>query len=132
MIEQFTKDLQALLASLVSCNVYEGEAPRDADGVAIEPPFVVYTATPRAKADESGVYIVDLFIDVWALNSWANCYEHYNALDEALDGTVYAVASGVICADQAGAIYQRNERDVTDERLRRMSGQYILRFYPKN
>lgn len=132
-LEQFAKDLQALLSETVNkAAVYEGEAPRDDSGaLAVAPPFVVYTADQRAPADEGGVYNVDLFVDVWALDGWANCYREAMLIDDALDGTVHSMDSGVLCCDQNGLMLNRMERDPEDERIRRMKGQYLIRFYPE-
>lgn len=131
--EQFAKDLQKLLSEAVSVGVgvYE-EPPRDGNGVVLfdQMPFVAYDAQQRAPEDEAEEWQVDLFLDVWALGSWAACYRVMMLLDDALSNQIYEVESGVICADRNGLCYQRNERDPEDERLRRMSGQYLLRFNP--
>lgn len=133
-MEQFAKDLQQILtkAVTVGVGVYEREAPRDANGVVLfdKMPFVVYDAQMRAPEDEAEEWAADLFLDVWALGSWAACYRVMMLLDDAFTRQIYTVKSGVICADRNGLCYQRNERDPEDERLRRMSGQYLLRFNP--
>lgn len=133
-MDQFAQDLQKLLseAAGVGVGVYEREAPRDANGIVLfdQMPFVVYSADPRAPEDEAEEWQADLFLDVWALGSWAACYRVMMLLDDALDRQVYEMESGVVCADRNGLCFQRNERDPDDERLRRMSGQYLLRFNP--
>lgn len=132
-MEQLAKDLQTLLGGLVSCPVYEREAPRDKTGaLTVKPPFLVYTADPQAPMDEAGVYTLDLFLDMWALNNWGACYEPMKAIDAALDARVHVVNAGTLCTDQSGAIMQRMERDPEDERIRRMYSQYAVRYYPNN
>lgn len=133
-VEQFAKDVQKLLTEAVSTGtgVYERQAPRDGNGVVLfdKMPFVVYSVDPRAPEDEAEEWTADLFLDVWALGSWAACYRVMILLDDALCGQIHEVESGVICADRNGLCYQRAERDPEDERLRRMNGQYLLRFNP--
>lgn len=131
-MDQFAQDLQKLLSEAAGVGVYEREAPRDADGIVLfdQMPFVVYSADPRAPEDEAEEWQADLFLDVWALGSWAACYRVMMLLDDALDRQVYEMERGVVCADRNGLCFQRNERDPDDERLRRMSGQYLLRFNP--
>lgn len=134
---QLAKDLQALVAGAVAvegAKAFEGEAPRDGGGVVLfdEMPFVVYTVSQHSPQDESGVWTLDVFIDVWALNGWENAYKVAAALDDLLDGTVHETAAGVLCCDRNGLVMQRADRDPTDERIRRMSGQYLIRFYPNN
>lgn len=132
-MEQFAKDLQRLLQGLTNkAAVYEREAPRDGSGaLAVSPPFVVYTADTRAPEDEGGVHTVDLFVDVWGLDTWAACYREAILIDDALTQTVHDMPSGVLCCDQNGLVLQRGERDPEDPRIMRMSGQYLIRFYPK-
>lgn len=130
-IEQFSVDLQALLSGAAGVPVYERNAPRDSSAsLSVEPPFVVYTADTRAPADEGGEWTVDLFVDVWALGGWSRCYEVSQALDDVLNGTAHVRESGALCCDRNGLCYQRSERDPDDERIRRMSGQYLIRFQP--
>lgn len=130
-MEQFAKDLQALLSSFTNvATVHAGQAPRDEAGVVKRPPFVVYTADPRAPADEANEWTADLFIDVWALDTFAACYREFMLLDDALSGRIYEVESGVICADRNGLVFQRMAPDPDDERIKRMQGQYLLRFNP--
>lgn len=130
-MEQLAKDLQQLLAANTNtAPVYAGQAPRDEAGVVIEPPFVVYTYDPRAPQDEAGEWTIDLFLDVWSINSFSNCYKEMLPLDNALDGQIYELESGIICADRNGLVFQRGEPDPEDERIRRMSGQYLIRFNP--
>jgi hypothetical protein len=132
-IEQFAKDVQKILAEAagLGVGVYD-EPPRDSNGVVLfdAMPFVVYDANPRSPEDEAEEWTADLFVDVWALGGWAECFRVSRLLDDALSGYIYEEESGVICADRNGLCYQRNERDPEDERLRRMSGQYLLRFNP--
>lgn len=131
-MNRLAKDLQALLSKhVVNATVHERLAPRDESGTVQGFPFVVYSADPRAPLNESEEWQIDLFLDVWALGSWADCYREMMALDDALDCTVYNLASGVIACDRNGACYQRGEPDPDDERIRRMTAQYLLRFSPK-
>lgn len=130
-MEQFAKDLQAILAAAVGtyANVYERQAPRYDNGqLSVSPPFAVYTCDMRGAQDEGGEQQGDLFIDVWALDSWEDCYGVMAMIDEALEGMARKVGSGTICTDRNGAVFQRMERDPDDERIRRMSGQYLVRF----
>ena len=131
-MRHMAKDLQTLLASFAGgVPVYEREAPRNADGaISVEPPFAVYTADTRAPENEGGEWSVDLTIDVWSLGSWARCYDVAEALDDALDSRAYTMESGTFCADRNGLVFERMERDQDDERIRRMQGQYLLRFNP--
>ena len=133
-MDQFAKDLQRILseAAGVGVGVYEREAPRDANGIVLfdRMPFVVYSADPRAPEDEAEEWTADLFLDVWARNGWDECFRTMSLLDDALDAQAYETESGIICADRNGLCFQRGERDPEDERLRRMSGQYLLRFNP--
>lgn len=124
---QMAKDLQKLLET-VDYPVYEGQAPRDSAGKIYEPPYIVYTAEPRAPQDEAEEWQIDLLIDVWALSSWANAYEITNALHALLDGTVHEGRAGTYCIDPNGLIANRNERDPSDERIRRLHSQYLIRF----
>lgn len=132
-LEQFAKDLQSLLSGAVNAApVYYGEAPRDESGaLSVSPPFVRYTADTRAPADESGEYLVDVFVDVWALNAWANAYREAILIDDALTDTAYSMQSGTMFCHQNGLVMQRGDRDPEDPRILRMSGQYLIRFYPK-
>lgn len=138
-MEQFAKDLQQLLKQIVGgefgeeVGVYERQAPRDGNGVVLfdKMPFVVYSADPRAPEDEAEEWTMDLFIDVWGLGSWPGCYRVMLPLDDALNREAYIVKSGIICSDRNGLCFQRAERDPDDERVRRLSGQYLLRFNPK-
>lgn len=123
---QFAEDLQALLAGSAPCPVFEGEAPRNA-----VPPYVVYTAPVTAPVFEDEEHTATLFLDVWALGSWDGCFEVSQALDAALNGRAYDLPSGALCCDQGGVIFQRMQRDPGDERIRRMAGQYALRWSPK-
>lgn len=129
-LEQAAKDLQAWLSGLAGgVPVYEREAPRDkSESIAVEPPFVVYTADMRAPDDESGEWTFDLFIDVWALNSYADCYRVMMMIDDGVHGSAHVAESGSFCGDRNGLCYQRGEKDPADERIRRMSGQYLVRF----
>jgi hypothetical protein len=130
-IEQLAVDLQALLSGAAGVPVYERSAPRDSgEALKVEPPFAVYTADTRAPADEGGVWTVDLFVDVWAVGGWAGCYEVSKAIDAVLNGTAHVMESGSLCCDRNGLCYQRAERDPDDERIRRMTGQYLIRFQP--
>jgi hypothetical protein len=133
-MNQFAKDLQRILseAAGVGVGVYEREAPRDANGVVLfdRMPFVVYTADPRAPEDEAEEWHADLFVDVWARNGWDECYRTMQLLDDALDQRIYQADGWLICIDRNGLCFQRGERDPEDERLRRMSGQYLIRFNP--
>ena len=130
-MEKFAKDLQAILSAAVyaEAEVYERQAPRyDSGELAVSPPFVVYTCDMRGPQDEGGEWQGDLLLDVWALGSWKYCYSLMAMLDEALDGMAYRRESGTICTDRNGLVFQRMERDPDDERIRRMSGQYLVRF----
>lgn len=128
---QFAKDVQAILAQAVTCPVYEGEAPReDGGGIAVTPPYVEYSCVPSSPDDEGGVYRAVLSIGVWALNGWGDAFAVAQALDDALDGGRYDMPSGLFLTDQAGAVFQRVPKDPTDARIRRMTGQYMVRFYP--
>lgn len=129
---QFAKDVQSILHDAAGVPVYEREAPRDEAGaVSVSPPFVVYHLYQRSPADEAEEFTTDLFIDVWSRSgSWEECFVIAGAVDEDLDGAAYRMTSGVICADRSGVVFQRMERDPDDERIRRMQGQYLLRFNP--
>jgi hypothetical protein len=131
-MEQLARDVQAILAANADgAKVYESGAPRRPDGqVRATFPFAVYTFTPRAPLDEAEEWLIDLFLDVWALGGWPDAYRVMSALDTALDGTVHVAGSGVMACDRNGACYQRMERDPDDERIRRMTGQYLIRFSP--
>lgn len=125
-MRQFATDVQTLLSSYAGVQVYERRAVSDS----IEPPFVIYSADVRAPENEGREWSVDLFIDVWALGSFAECFEVTEKLDSILDGTVFVMASGSLCCDRNGLVFNRMERDPDDERIRRMSGQYLIRFTP--
>ena len=126
---QFAKDLQKILRNAAGVPVYEREAPRDTDEtLSTEPPFVVYTCDTRAPQDEGGEFTADLLIDVWSLGGWAPCYAIAESLDAALDATAYSTESGTICADRNGLVFNREQRDDSDPRIRRMSGQYLIRY----
>lgn len=133
-MDMFAKDLQQLLSETVGSGVgvYEREAPRDSGGAVLydNMPFVVYQAYTQSPAVENGVFSVDLFLDIWALNGWAGCFDQGKLLDAALDGTVYDLPGGVFCCDRNGQIMGRSERDPNDERIRRMQSQYLIRYYP--
>lgn len=125
-MRQFSADLQTLLSSYAGVQVYE----RKAISGSIEPPFVIYSADVRAPENEGREWAVDMFVDVWALGSFDKCFEVAARLDEILDGTVHVMASGSLCCDRNGLVFNRMERDPDDERIRRMSGQYLIRFTP--
>lgn len=126
---QFAKDLQKILRNAAGVPVYEREAPRNADeSLAVEPPFVVYTCDMRAPQDEGGEFTADLLIDIWSMGGWAPCYAIAESLDDALNATAYAEQCGTICADRNGLVFNREPRDDSDPRIRRMSGQYLIRF----
>ena len=126
---QFAKDLQKILRNAAGVPVYEREAPRDTDEtLSTEPPFVVYTCDTRAPQDEGGEFTADLLIDVWSLGGWAPCYAIAESLDAALNATAYQEQCGTICADRNGLVFNREPRDDGDPRIRRMSGQYLIRF----
>ena len=126
---QFAKDLQKILRNAAGVPVYEREAPRDTDEtLSTEPPFVVYTCDKRAPQDEGGEFTADLLIDVWSLGGWAPCYAIAESLDAALNATAYQEQCGTICADRNGLVFNREPRDDSDPRIRRMSGQYLIRF----
>lgn len=133
-IEQAAKDLQQLLSDLAGegVGVYERQAPRDSEGVILydSMPYVVYSADFRAPEDEAEEWAADLFLDVWALGSFAGCYRVMVPLDDALNQQVYGTESGSFCIDRNGLCYQRADRDPADERIRRLSGQYLVRFNP--
>lgn len=123
---QFSSDLQTLLSSYAGVQVYERQAIRGS----VEPPFVIYSADVRSPMDEGREWTVDLFVDVWALGSFADCFEVAERLDGVLDGTVHVMQSGAFCCDRNGLVFSRMERDPDDERIRRMAGQYLIRFTP--
>lgn len=132
-LEQFAKDLQSLLAGSTSAGVYEGEAPRGADDAVLTGayPFVVYSAAVGAPASELGAYSVDLFVDVWALDSWGAAYKVAGEVHEALNGFVAVLDCGRVSIDPAGAIMNREARDPDNGRVRRLRGQYSALLYPK-
>ena len=126
---QFAKDLQKILRNAAGVPVYEREAPRDTDEtLSTEPPFVVYTCDMRAPQDEGGEFTADLLIDVWSLGGWAPCYAIAESLDAALNATAYQEQCGTICADRNSLVFNREPRDDGDPRIRRMSGQYLIRY----
>lgn len=126
---QFAKDIQKILRNAAGVQVYEREAPRDTDEtLSTEPPFVVYTCDMRAPQDEGGEFTADLLIDIWSLGGWAPCYAIAESLDAALNATAYQEQCGTICADRNGLVFNREPRDDNDPRIRRMSGQYLIRF----
>lgn len=128
-MEALAKELHALLEGIAGIPTYEGEAPRDAsEALAVRPPFLVYDAQPRGPEDEAGEWTLDLFLDVWALDTFAACYAAFVELDGALDRAAFELECGALCADRGGLTFQRMERDPYDERIRRMRGQYLLRF----
>ena len=128
-IERMAQELQSLLSDVAGIPAYYLDAPRDdAEGIAVKPPFLVYEAAPRAPDDESGEWSFDLFLDVWALDSTAKCFEAMSRLDAALNGEAFELESGTMCADRNGALFQRHAQDPDDERIRRMRGQYLIRF----
>lgn len=131
--KQLAKDIQALLSAVSSLPTYETEPPREKGGaVSVEPPFLVYSAVPQSKQDESGTYLIDLITDIWTRGGWDEAFTKAGAINAALDEQVYNVESGVIVANENGAIFNRIERDAADERLRRMQSQYVLRYYPNS
>ena len=126
---QFAKDLQKILRNAAGVPVYEREAPRDTDEtLSTEPPFVIYTCDTIAPQDEGGEFTADLLIDVWSLGGWAPCYAIAESLDAALNATAYQEQCGTICADRNGLVFNREPRDDGDPRIRRMSGQYLIRY----
>ena len=128
-LEALAKELHALLEGIAGIPTYEGEAPRDAsEALAGRPPFMVYDAQPRGPEDEACEWTLDLFVDLWGLDSWAPCYAAMARLDDALDRAAFELECGALCADRSGLTFQRMERDPDDERIRRMRGQYLLRF----
>lgn len=129
---QLAKDVQAILGNAAPCAVYEADAPRDDAGKAVAPPYAVYTAIVSDPQTESGVFTVDLTVDVWALNTWDAAYRAAQTLDNELDGTIYDAKSGTLLFDRNGIVFQRMERDPDDSRIRRMRSQYLIRFYPVN
>lgn len=131
-MKQLAKDIQKTLKAIAGVGTYERNPPRDAAGVVTaEMPFLVYTAAAHSPQDERGEWQVDLFLDVWSVDGWEGCYDISEKLDAGLDGTVIEVESGVLFCDRNGLVMNREERDPEDERIRRMSGQYLLRWYPK-
>lgn len=130
-MRQFAVDVHSLLSANAGVQVYERNAPRDSGGaLTVEPPFVVYTVDPRSPVDEGREWTADLFLDVWGLGSFDSCFDIAAALDGVLDGTAHVMESGSLCCDRNGLCFQRMERDPDDERIRRMSGQYLIRFTP--
>ena len=131
-VQQMAKDIQRIIASgAADCPVYCGEPPRDSDGaISVEPPYIAYTYQPNASTGEDETLSISLFIDVWALNQYNSAFLIAAQLDDALNGTVYDMPSGVFFCDRDGAIMQRMDRDPADERIRRVTGQYVARFAP--
>ena len=132
-LEQFAKDLHGILAQATTAGVYEGEAPRGANDVVLTGayPFAVYSAVVNGPVDELGAYGVDLYLDVWALDSWANAYQVAGALHEALDGFVGVLECGRVNIEPGGVIMNREARDPDNERVRRLRSQYAAVLYPK-
>lgn len=132
-LEQFAKDLQSILANATTAGVYEGEAPRGADDTVLTgaAPFVVYTCDVASPMTERGDYTANVFIDVWALDSWANAYQVAGDLHEALNGFVGVLECGRVSIDPNGAIMTREARDPDNERVRRLNSQYVAVLYPK-
>lgn len=131
-VQQMAKDLQnIILSGAADYPVYCGEPPRDSDGaILVEPPYIAYTYQPNSSIGEDETLQISLFIDVWALNQYNSAFLIAAQLDDALNGTVYDMPSGVFCCDRDGAIMQRMDRDPADERVRRVTGQYVARFAP--
>lgn len=132
-LEQFAKDLQALIAAATTAGVYEGEAPRGVDDSVLTgaAPFVVYTCELASPITERGDYTANVFVDVWALDSWAAAYQVAGELHEALNGFVGVLECGRVSIDPNGAIMTREARDPDNERVRRLRSQYAATFYPK-
>jgi hypothetical protein len=132
-LEQFARDLQGILANATTAGVYEGEAPRGADETVLTgaAPFVVYTCDVASPMTERGDYTANVFIDVWALDSWANAYQVAGDLHEALNGFVGVLECGRVSIDPNGAIMTREARDPDNERVRRLHSQYVAVLYPK-
>lgn len=131
-LQQMAKDVQSILLDAATCPVYHTEPPRDSAGaIAVTPPYVVYTDTPNGSGTENGQLLISLYVDVWALGSYESALEIAGELDEALNETVIVKPSGAYFADRDGAIMQRMEKDPADERIRRVTGQYVLRFAPQ-
>lgn len=133
-LEQFAKDLQAIMQEAAGdVPVYYGDAPRDnSEGLAVSPPFVVYRADMRAPADESGEFPADLTVDVWALGCFADAYRVGLRIDYAIEREAVLKDSGAFCFDRSGALFQRAEQDPDDERIRRATSQYLIRYNPKD
>ena len=130
-VAQMAKDIQAIISGAITCPAYCGEAPRNSDGaIKVEPPFVAYTYMPNSSVSEDETLSISLYLDVWALNDYGEALSIAAALDDALNGTIYDKPSGVFFCDRDGAIMQRMERDPADERIRRVTGQYVARFAP--
>lgn len=132
-LEQFAKDLQSILARATTAGVYEGEAPRGANDLVLTgaAPFVVYTCELASPLTERGDYTANVFVDVWALDSWAAAYQVAGELHEALDGFVGVLECGRVAIDPNGAIMTREARDPDNERIRRLHSQYVAVLYPK-
>ena len=132
-LEQFARDLQSVLANATTAGVYEGEAPRGADDTVLTgaAPFVVYTCDVASPMTERGDYTANVFVDVWALDTWANAYQVAGDLHEALNGFVGVLECGRVSIDPNGAIMTREARDPDNERVRRLHSQYVAVLYPK-
>ena len=128
---QVQKDVQRILADAVpKCGVYHQEPPRGKDGVVLPKfPYLVYSYA-ISEGDESGEKRIALSIDVWA-TSTGDCFRQYMLADDALDDASYTMPSGVFFCHRNGIIGQRGQSDPHDERIKRMNGQYLMRFYPK-
>lgn len=132
-LEQFAKDLHALIAGATTAGVYEGEAPRGSDGSVLTGayPFAVYTVNVMAPETELGAYTATVMVDVWAAGSWAGAYKVAGEIHEALDGFVGVMPCGRVSVDASGIAMSRQARDPHDERVRRISSQYSATLYPK-
>lgn len=131
-LQQFPKDLQAVLQGATSAGVYQGEAPRDASGVvrAVHP-FAVYTCFMRSPDDEEGSFTADLIVDVWALDRWAAAYEVAGEIHDAIDGANALLASGSVTIDANGATLAPQAPDPENERVRRLRSQYVVVLHPR-
>ena len=132
-LEQFAKDLQSILANATTAGVYEGEAPRGSNDVVLTGsiPFVVYTCSVASPTTERGDYTASIFVDVWALDSWANAYQVAGEVHTALDGFAGVLDCGRLSIDANGAVMSREARDPDNERIRRLHSQYVATLYPR-
>lgn len=132
-LEQFAKDLQTLIASATTAGVYEGEAPRGADETVLTgaAPFVVYTCDVTSPTTERGDYTANVYVDVWALDSWARAYQVAGEVHDALDGFVGVLECGRVNIDAEGVAMSREARDPDNERVRRLRSQYTAVLYPR-